>query len=272
MYKKICTFLLLLFVSFTFVGCGELSFEDTPYTESDKTNAEIISFYDEAHVGNLELNAKYEGTITQKYGTTTKVNKVTYIIGTYGSGSKSNYCNVENQEIINDVVIKTVTDIYYKDWRYTTTHDTATDTTTKVKTPFFTENINRDLILTIFPRLYEESIELSGHKQYNNEHYYRISLTKQSVNDEFTNPVIIRPEDTYIYNFAYEFGVNSGGYLAYIVNDYTLIDANSYNADDKTYTPILTYSSIFKLVPPYGSTMFMPEPPNEAQAGEYEEI
>jgi len=264
MYKKLCSFFALVLVCLCFVGCGELSFEDTPYGTSDKTAAEIVSFYSEAQVGNLQLQAKYEGTVTEVYGTTTKVNKMKYILGKYGN---FNYCSIENTESINGIVTKTTTDIYYKDYRYTTIEDVAAETTTKTKKFMSTNNTNRDTVYELFPVLYVDSIENTGYKMYDNEKYYKLTLTKKSVNDEFTDPVITVPTGYYINSFGYEFGVNKAGYLAYIVNEYSLIDENYLENPN----PVLTHTSIIKLVPPYGSTMYMPEPPSESDTS-YEEI
>lgn len=264
MYKKLCSFFALVLVCLCFVGCGELSFEETPYVASDKTTAEIVTFYNSSKAGNHGIKGKYEGTITEVYGTTTKVNKMKYILGEYGN---STYCSIENTESINGVVTKTTTDIYYNDYVFTTVVDAATETTTKTKRHTLTNNTKRDTVNTIFPSLYEDSIETTGHKVYNGEKYYKLSLTKKSVNDEFTNPVIDIPEGYYINSFGYEFGVNSSGYIAYFVNEYTLIDENYL----ENQTPVLTHTSVLKLVPPYGSSMYMPEPPSESDTS-YEEI
>jgi hypothetical protein len=258
MLKKICTFILLFVACFGFVGCGELSFEETPYGESPKTVGEIVSLYGEAQAGNIQLKAIYEGSITKNYGTTKKVNKLKYTIGKYGN---NNYCIVEDTLSVNDVDLEIVKSVYYNNTKYTTRINIAGSQTTKTRQYFLTENINRDLIYSLFPVMYEDSIELTGHKQYNEENYYKLVLKKDCVNDEFVNPVIVKPTEVsgeaYFYNYAYEFGINKDGYLSYFVNEYSLIDSTFLTTNE----PILTCISTFKITRPYGSNMFIDEPP-----------
>ena len=249
--KKIAMLMIVALVSFAAFGCGELSFEDTPYSESDKTAAEIITFYNSAYAGNLQLKAKYEGTSTQISGNTTTKTDYTYIIGKIGN---DNYCRVDQNISVNGIPYQTISTIYYKDTKATATSSTVTGLTTKVKEFFRTENINRDLLLTIFPILYEGSIEQTGHKVYAEEHYYKMILTKDSVNDEFTNPIITRPEDTYITYYSQAFGVNKGGYISYFVLEY--------NLEDSSRNTVATYTSTIKLIPPYGADMYIGEAPN----------
>ena len=110
------------------------------------------------------------------------------------------------------------------------------------------------MLLTIFPTLYEESIEETGHKEYNEEHYYKITLTKDSVNDEFTPPYLEIPEETFITYYAYEYGVNKGGYLSYLVREY--------NLEDSSRQTVATYKSTIKLIPPYGSDLYIGDAPD----------
>lgn len=257
MYKKICSLLALILVSLCFVGCGELSFDETPYGDSPKTNAEIVTFYTQAKAACFQLQARYEGTVVQDYGTTHQVNKKKYTVGKYGN---YDYCSIEDEESINGVVTKVTTQVWYKDYLYTTVEDKATETTEKTKQYTSTTNIRRNVINELFNDLYEDSIETTGYKQYDKTNYYKLTLTKKSVNDEFSYPLIDIPEGYYINSFGYEFGVNSNGYICYIVNTFSLID-ESYMT---TPSVVQTYTSSFKLMSPYGSSMYMPEPPNEA--------
>ena len=249
--KRITALMLMVLVSFAAFGCGELSFEDTPYGESDKTAGEIITFYNSAYAGNLQLKAKYEGSSTHVSGNTTTKTDYTYIIGKIGN---DNYCKVDQNISVNGIPYQSISTIYYKDTKATATTSTVTGTTTKIKEYFRTDNINRDLLLTIFPTLYEESIELTGHKVYEEEHYYKVTLTKDSVNDEFSNPVLTIPENTYITYYSYAFGVNKGGYISYFVLEYDL--------EDSSRTTVATFTSTIKLIPPYGADMYIGEAPN----------
>ncbi len=249
--KKLAALSIVMFISFAAAACGEKSFEDTPYGESDKTTAEIITFYNSSYAGNLQLKAKYEGSSTHVSGATTTKTDYTYIIGKIGN---DNYCKVDQNITVNGMPYQTISTIYYKDTKATATTSTVTGTSTKIKEYFRTDNINRDLLLTIFPALYEESIEQTGHKEYDEEHYYKMTLTKDSVNDEFTNPIITRPENTFITYYAYEFGVNKGGYISYFVLEY--------NLEDSTRTTVATFTSTIKLIPPYGADMYIGETPD----------
>lgn len=251
MLKKLLALVLIVLVSFASFGCGELSFEDTPYTKSDKSVAEIITFYNASYAGNLQLKAKYEGSSTLKSGSTTTKTEYKYIVGKIGN---DNYCKIEEDITVNGIPSQTIVTIYYQDTKAVATTSTATGATTKIKEYYRTDNINRDLLLTIFPTLYAESIEKTGHKEYEEKHYYKLTLTKDSVNDEFTNPIITRPEDTFITLYSYEFGVNKGGYLSYFVLDYEL--------EDSTRKVVSTYTSTIKLVPPYGADMYIGEAPD----------
>lgn len=253
MYKKILAAVVMALVAFVSFGCGELSFEETPYGKSDKEAVGIVEFYNEAFAGNLQLRAKYEGSSTHVSGSKTTRTDFKYIIGKIGN---DNFCKVEEKVFINGQESSTTTTYYYQNTKAVETSSYVLGTSSKTKQYYFTDNINRDVLKTIFPTMYADSFETTGHKVYEEQHYYKVSLTKDSVNDEFSNPgsSIIKPEDTYITLYSYQFGVNKSGYLSYFVLDYEL--------QNSSREVVATYTSTIKLIPPYGSDMYIGEAPD----------
>ena len=252
--KKILAAVVMAVIAFVPFGCGELTFEQTPYTKSDKNEAKIVEFFEEAFAGNLQLRAKYQGSSTLVSGAKTTKTEFTYIIGKIGN---DNYCKVEEKVFVNGQESHTTITIYYQNTKAVEHSSYILGTNSKTKEYFFTDNINRDLLRgNIFTTLYAESFETTGHKMYDGQHYYKVTLTKDSVNDERLLPgkFITRPEDTFITLYSYEFGVNKGGYLSYFVNNYEL--------QNSTRQVVSTFTSTIKLVPPYGSDMYIGEAPN----------
>ncbi len=260
MFKKIFACLLITLVSvFSFTGCGELSFKQTPYGKSDKKDSEIVVFYNAAHAGNKQLKAKYVVNSTLVTGNTTIKTKYQYILGNIGDKA---YCKIVEDVYENDVYKSMIETIYYQTTTDTgtpkngikgvTSIDIATGTTIKTKCAVETTNIIRDTVNFLFPTLYAESFEKTGHKEYNKQHYYKIILTKESVNEDYIEPEIAVPENTYCTLYSYAFGVNRKGYISYFTLDYEL--------QDNSREVVSTYTSLIELKE-YGDEMYIGEPP-----------
>ena len=257
-FIKIFSFVLLLLVMTFNTCCGELTFEETPYGASDKSAEGIVAYYDEAYAGNKDLSAKYEGESIHTQGDVVTKTKLKYLVGKLGN---ENYASIEKKISVNGIPTENILVVYYQDYKYTTHEVMATGTTTKTKEFMRTTNIQRDTLLEIFPTLYADSIETKGYKLYNDERYYRLVLSKNIVNDEFTEPIIIKPEGTFVTHFSYAFGVNKKGYLAYMVHEYTLIDSSNL----ETNKNLATFISTIKLIPPYGPSSMTVIPPDPAE-------
>ena len=254
-FIKIFSFVLLLLVATFNTGCGELTFEETPYGPSKKNAEAIVTYYNEAYAGTLDLSAKYEGESVHTQGDVVTKTKLKYIVGKLGN---ENYASIEEKVTVNGIPTGTTTTVYYQDTKFVINEVFATGTTTKTSAFYRTTNVQRETLVKIFPILYAESIETTGHKEYNEEQYYRIVLYKNIVNDEFSDPIIIKPEGTFVSHYSYAFGVNKKGYLSYIVHEYTLIDSSNL----ETAKDLATFTSTIKLVPPYGPSSMTVIPPN----------
>ena len=274
-FKNILFLLLFVLVCpFMTIGCGEVGFDDIPYSSSSLTGQEVVDKVDNARtfmITNLELRAKIETVNTYQFTATSNqevlAKKIKDVITTTIGNNKTNPAvstvefvrYVNNKKTYKEVktyVKKAITASDYASFCYTLTESYDSDGnvfSTKNRATYdsgyydFTKLFNDALVLS-----YAGEVDNVYSKSFEGTSYYLLNSVldgREVASDRFvsnssiqTNPTLfstMSPEVDALTSFSYEYGINGAGYLTSAKLNYSL-----QNGDREKY---LTVSSTSKV-------------------------
>lgn len=276
-----------------FFGCGEETFDSTPWTASQDTVADVVEKFNESkeYLNNVGLPVKFSTETTfQLYqrldgsGERRTVKDITYTT-LYYEAKIQNLAEVVTKRYIDNYLTSEVSSLYdstQTDGKKYTTSTTYTkdeegiegENTTYRVDDF---NISDTAFLEILSeRMYipnSKTLTQANQKTFDNISYYQLKSTSSDaqsgldvLKDEFKENSnlyncpnlyeVYNKKQDYVLNFSFEFGLDVSGYLNYFSFNYSILNSdNDRRGERSTY---LTVSSVTKLID-YGQEVKSPE-------------
>ncbi len=242
MKRNLLSICMVLLLVVCIAGCGKAGFDSVPYTLSLKTPELLVEDYTKAKAGTYPLTANYETTITTEYPQQ-EIVETRVIKTTIGNYQNNYYCRIEEIVSVGDNQTGSQLTILYGGWKYVSTYDVASSTTTKLKYPYTGIYPKENTLDTLYSAIDQEAIEEIYEKVYEQENYYRLVLKLYNVN---YSEDITRPEGTYYSAYSYEFGINKSGYIhmfntynTLLIDDWTIYRTQTIKTNLKEYGPTL---------------------------------
>lgn len=274
----ICVFML----GISLAGCGEKSFNDVPWSASNKSSAEILSILDDSKM-NMEaskLQTKYKATTIFEFfdvGSFSKmqVREETSFILQFGS--RETLSQVQSSKYIDNVLSEETTDIYvangassivYRTQRTFSDGELTSESKTKFNSSTSPQNIYTKYIFI-------QSDTLSGivSKKFEGVDYYRLTANSNECNtlmSKFTqvddlqqNPqmfALSNKQTDLLMGYNVEYGISDKNYITYFALSYRL--ENNEKSGQNSFETFLKYSTSVTLEQ-FGQTVEFPEQPTD---------
>ena len=278
----ICVFML----GISLVGCGEKSFNDVPWSASNKSSAEILSTLHNSK-DNMEiskLQTKYKATTVFDFfdaGSFSKmqIREETSFILQFGREtlSRETLSQVQSSKYIDNVLTQEVTDIYVANGAISTVYRTvrsyadgelASENKTKTSASISPQDIYKKYIFV-------QSDTLSGivSKKFEDVDYYRLTANSNECNtlmSTFTqvdnlqqNPqmfALSNKQTDLLMGYNVEYGISDKNYITYFALSYRL--ENNEKSGQNSFETFLKYSTSVTLEQ-FGQTVEFPEQPTD---------
>ncbi len=257
--KKLKVFVFLALVALVtplFFGCGEATFESTPWVASESSVAETIAKLDEAKefLHDVGLPVKFSTVTTYDLSKRLDDSGKNVIVREettttlYYKSREPNLAEVKTKRSIGSETLSEVTTLYDNDEGkvYTTSKSfSGEDETTTYRVATYSKvdmTFNKILSQTIYTAK-ESALTSVNQKTFNDINYYQLvssSVSPESglavLNDEFAESAtlyddpklyqVFDKKHDYVLNYSAEFGVDGSGYLDYFAFNYSVSHSN----------------------------------------------
>ncbi len=258
--KKLRIYLIFVFMVFLFpfslVGCGEATFENTPWKSSTLSISDALTKVknNREYMDSSLLNVIYNTNITYKFYRTSDelfqnktINENILTTLNYSS-SNNGKARVEKKRSENNTQTDYKNEFYdMKDGKkYSTQTKTVSEQTTTIyrEENFITSNAFINLLNNVIYDIKEDEMIVVEEKTFDNVDYYKFTSNAKSsttglelINSNFTENIDLQNSPTlfqiydkstdYIISFTCEYGFNKSNYLVYSAINYTMQHANN---------------------------------------------
>ncbi len=288
--KKLKLFSVLIFavvIAPFFFGCGEATFDTTPWETSENTVEEIVEKFDDAKNFLLEVGLPVKFTTETTYTFSKKlddsgedkvVKDTTTTLLYYESNTPTVAEVVKTRFEDNEKKNETSTIYYNNEGMSYTTITTFEDNKSEKKYSATSilkndERTFKEILSKVIFRADDNALTSIKQKTYKEVDYYQFLSSSSSIdgglallNDKFNENKDLYSEPNfyevmdkrhdYVTNFSSEFGIDKIGYLKYFTFNYSVENSNDVRPGErKTY---LVVSSVTKL-DEYGQTLEKPQ-------------
>jgi hypothetical protein len=286
-------FILVFMLTPLFFGCGEETFETTPWEECEDTVIDIVEKFNESkeYLNNVGLPVKFSTETTFQLhqrldgSGEEKTIKDTTDITLYYESKIQNLAEVVTKRYVDNYLTSEVVSLYDstqtdgKKYTTSTIYSKDDDGTEKESTFYKVDNFN--ISDTAFMGILSECIFLpatktltqANQKTFKEINYYQLKSTAldsqsglDALKDEFeentnlyTSPKLYElynKKQDYVLNFSSEFGLDESGYLNYFTFNYSVFDSDNDRRGERS--AYLVVSLVTKLID-YGQDLAKPE-------------